>query len=85
MNGLKSQDLDYRKYGTVCMQTYIYKRSRYYLGVMEEDSLKSGQSYSELGDNIVIFICLTDPFDLNLTLIKRSTSSGRIRLAERSI
>ncbi len=48
-------------------QIYIYKRSRYYLGVMEEDSLKSGQSYSELGDNIVIFICLTDPFDLNLS------------------
>ena len=47
-------------------QNYIYSRSRYYLGIMEEDSLSPGQSYSQLGDNIVIFICMADPFDLNL-------------------
>ena len=47
-------------------QKYLYNRSRYYLGVMEEDSLEEGKPYSELGDNIVIFICLNDPFGLNL-------------------
>ena len=47
-------------------QQYLYNRSRYYLGVMEEDSLEEGKPYSELGDNIVIFICLNDPFGLNL-------------------
>ena len=47
-------------------QQYLYNRSRYYLCVMEEDSLEEGKPYSDLGDNIVIFICLNDPFGLNL-------------------
>ena len=38
------------------------KRSRYYQGIMDVDYLLKGNTYSKLKENIVIFICLNDPF-----------------------
>ena len=52
------------------MQTTLYKklpkRSRYYQGIMDVDYLLKGHEYSELKENIVIFICLKDPFKKKL-------------------
>ena len=52
------------------IQTTLYKelreRTRYYQSLMDVDSLKKGQSYEELKDNIIIFICLEDLFGLGL-------------------
>ncbi len=38
------------------------ERARYYQGVIDVDSLKSGQKYSELKDSFIIFICMDDIF-----------------------
>ena len=38
------------------------ERSRYYQSVIDVDTLKSGQKYSELKDSYIIFICQTDIF-----------------------
>ena len=38
------------------------KRSRYYQGVIDLQLIDAGQSYSKLGHNYVIFICLEDIF-----------------------
>ena len=40
----------------------IGRRSRYYQGMMDVDSLLKGQDYSELKESIVIFLCRFDPF-----------------------
>jgi len=42
------------------------ERARYYQGLMDLDSLKSGQMYKELNDSHVIFICMENIFDNNL-------------------
>ena len=42
------------------------KRSRYYQGIMDVDYLLKGNTYSKLKENIVIFICLNDPFNKKL-------------------
>jgi len=42
------------------------ERARYYQGLMDLDTLKSGQKYKELKDSHVIFICMEDIFDNNL-------------------
>ena len=39
------------------------ERSRYYQGLMDLDTLKSGQKYKDLKDSHVIFICMEDIFD----------------------
>ena len=39
------------------------KRTRYYQSLMDVDCLLRGQSYAELKDSYVIFICTQDPFD----------------------
>ncbi len=44
------------------------ERARYYQSVIDVDTLKSGQKYSELKDSYVIFICLTDIFNKGLAL-----------------
>ena len=44
------------------------ERARYYQGVMDVDSLKSGQQYRELKDSYVIFICIQDIFKKGLPL-----------------
>ena len=38
------------------------ERSRYYQGLMDVDSIQSGQEYSALKDSYVIFLCLGDAF-----------------------
>ncbi len=38
------------------------ERARYYQSVIDVDTLKSGQRYSELKDSYIIFICLDDIF-----------------------
>jgi len=42
------------------------KRTRYYQSLMDVDNLLRGQSYTELKDSYVIFICTQDPFDKGL-------------------
>ncbi|MCQ2613662.1 MAG: Rpn family recombination-promoting nuclease/putative transposase [Treponemataceae bacterium] len=42
----------------------LLKRGRYYQSMIDIDSLYSGQSYRDLKESYVIFICLDDPFDL---------------------
>ena len=38
------------------------KRTRYYQSLMDVDNLLRGQSYAELKESCVIFICTQDPF-----------------------
>ncbi len=40
----------------------IGRRTRYYQGMMDVDSLLKGEDYSELKESIVIFLCRFDPF-----------------------
>ena len=42
------------------------KRTRYYQSLMDVDNLLRGQSYAELKESYVIFICTQDPFDKGL-------------------
>ena len=44
------------------------ERSRYYQGIMDVDTLKSGQKYNELKTSHVIFICMADIFQNNLPI-----------------
>ncbi len=47
------------------MQTVVEndlpERARYYQGMMDVDSLKTGQPYTDLKDSIIIFICTFNP------------------------
>ena len=45
---------------------YLGYRTRYYLSMMDNDALKKGESYHKLRKSYIIFICLFDPFGLNL-------------------
>ena len=45
---------------------YLGERTRYYLSMMDNDALKKGESYHKLRKSYIIFICLFDPFGLNL-------------------
>lgn len=40
----------------------LAQRARYYHALMDLDMLSRGDSYSKIGDSIVIFICTFDPF-----------------------
>ncbi|MDY6031109.1 MAG: Rpn family recombination-promoting nuclease/putative transposase [Treponemataceae bacterium] len=42
------------------------ERARYYQGLMDLDTLKSGQHYKDLNDSHVIFICMENVFDNDL-------------------
>ncbi|EPF32085.1 hypothetical protein HMPREF9194_00073 [Treponema maltophilum ATCC 51939] len=44
------------------------KRTRYYQSLMDVDNLLRGQSYTELKDSYVIFICTQDPFGKGLAV-----------------
>ena len=44
------------------------ERARYYQSVMDVDMLKPGQTYDELKDSYVIFICMDDIFEMGLPL-----------------
>ncbi len=40
----------------------IGKRTRYYQGIMDTESLLKGEDYDELKESISIFLCRFDPF-----------------------
>lgn len=44
------------------------KRARYYQGVVDLNSISTGEHYVDLKSSIIIFICLFDPFDKGLAL-----------------
>ena len=46
----------------------LSKRTRYYQSLMDVDCLLRGQSYAELKDSYVIFICTQDPFSKGLPI-----------------
>lgn len=46
----------------------LSERARYYQGLMDLDTLKSGQHYKELKDSHVIFICMEDVFKQGLPI-----------------
>ena len=46
----------------------LSERARYYQGIMDIDSLKSGELYNALKDSHVIFLCMEDIFDRNLPI-----------------
>ena len=45
---------------------FLPKRTRYYQSLMDVDNLLRGQSYAELKESYVIFICTQDPFGKDL-------------------
>ncbi|MBQ0162352.1 MAG: Rpn family recombination-promoting nuclease/putative transposase [Treponema sp.] len=47
----------------------LLKRARFYSSCIDVDSLKQGKNYSELKENIIIFLCLEDPFNKNYQFI----------------
>ena len=62
------------------------ERSRYYSSAMAVDSLKSGQTYKELCDSHVIFICMEDIFDNGLpvcTFENICIEDGKTKLNDR--
>ena len=52
----------------VKVEKQIPKRLRYYQGMIDLNLLSSGKLYSELRKTYIIFICLEDPFGLNLPI-----------------
>lgn len=64
------------------------ERSRYYQGIMDVDTLKSGQKYNELKTSHVIFICMADIFQNNLpicTFENICLEDGKTKLNDRAI
>ena len=51
---------------SVAKKLSLAKRSRYYQGLMDVDSVFSGENYSELAESYVIFLCLGDVFGKGL-------------------
>ena len=45
---------------------FLPKRTRYYQSLMDVDNLLRGQSYADLKESYVIFICTQDPFGKDL-------------------
>ncbi len=63
------------------------KRTRYYQSLMDVDCLLRGQSYAELKDSYVIFICTQDPFGKGLpvyTFENTCQEDGDLFLADKS-
>ena len=74
------------------IQTTVYselrERSRYYQDIMDLDYLQKGHRYSELKDNIVIFICLDDLFKKGLpvyTFENICRENNSIKLQDRTM
>lgn len=44
----------------------LSKRTRYYISMLDADSLKKAGEYKDLPESYVVFICLEDPFDRKL-------------------
>ena len=73
------------------MQSYdskdLSERSRYYQGVIDVDSLKSGEKYNALKDSYVIFICMKDIFEKGLPLYSFEnlcSEDNKIKLNDRT-
>ena len=63
------------------------ERSRYYQGLMDLDTLKSGQKYKNLKNSHVIFICMEDIFHNNLpvcTFENICLEDGKTKLNDRA-
>ena len=64
------------------------KRTRYYQSLMDVDNLLRGQSYAELKESYVIFICTQDPFGKGLPVYEFRnicTADGSIFLDDKSV
>ena len=63
------------------------KRTRYYQSLMDVDNLLRGQSYAELKESYVIFICTQDPFGKGLpvyTFENTCREDGSLSLNDKS-
>ena len=63
------------------------KRTRYYQSLMDVDNLLRGQSYAELKESYVIFICRQDPFGKGLPVYEFRnvcTADGTLFLDDKS-
>ena len=63
------------------------KRTRYYQSLMDVDNLLRGQSYAELKESYVIFICTQDPFGVGLPVYEFRnicTADGTLFLDDKS-
>jgi len=63
------------------------KRTRYYQSLMDVDNLLRGQSYAELKESCVIFICTQDPFGKGLPVYEFRnicTADGTLFLDDKS-
>lgn len=60
----------------VAAKRNLPKRSRYYQGVIDLNSIEKGARYNSLKRSYVIFICMFDPFEKNLPIY---TFSNRCR------
>ena len=58
----------------------LSKRTRYYQSLMDVDCLLRGQSYAELKESYVIFICTQDPFSRDFPYILLKTRAEKIIL-----
>ena len=64
------------------------KRTRYYQSLMDVDNLLRGQSYAELKESYVIFICRQDPFGKGLPVYEFRnvcTADGTLFLDDKSV
>ncbi|ERF59357.1 hypothetical protein HMPREF1325_0366 [Treponema socranskii subsp. socranskii VPI DR56BR1116 = ATCC 35536] len=64
------------------------KRTRYYQSLMDVDNLLRGQSYAELKESYVIFICTQDPFGKGLPVYEFRnicTADGTLFLDDKSV
>ncbi|MGI0530437.1 Rpn family recombination-promoting nuclease/putative transposase [Treponema socranskii] len=64
------------------------KRTRYYQSLMDVDNLLRGQSYAELKESYVIFICTQDPFGKGLpvyTFRNVCSEDGTLFLDDKSV
>ena len=64
----------------VTYQEYLPQRSRYYQSVMTVYSMERGEEYSNLKPGYVIFICLFDPFGINMPLYSFQMCDGKNNL-----
>lgn len=51
----------------------LLKRARYYSSIIDADVLRPSKNYNELKENIIIFLCLEDPFNKGLPLYTYKT------------
>ncbi|MGI5092404.1 Rpn family recombination-promoting nuclease/putative transposase [Treponema socranskii] len=64
------------------------KRTRYYQSLMDVDNLLRGQSYADLKESYVIFICTQDPFGKGLPVYEFRnicTADGTLFLDDKSV